>query len=103
MNKFVLKINPELGDVLPPGFEVTQDLLNGCHAFGGWQLCTLRPMMALLRAKTRSGPSVKKATRSSASTKVRSSGSAPKIPANCSRLTLPVGNIRAPVSGTLME
>jgi len=63
MNEFVLKSNPELGDVLPAGFEVAQDVVNRCHAFGGWQLCSLRPMMALLRGKTRSGPSVNKATR----------------------------------------
>jgi hypothetical protein len=36
--------------------------------FGGWQCCTSQPRIARVREKTRSGPSLKKTTRSSAST-----------------------------------
>ena len=97
MNKFALKINPELSYVLPPGFEVTQDLVNRRHT-SGW--------MAVMHFASDDGFAAcedavwafRKEGHTVASVyEGESSGGVPKIPTSCSKLTLPVGNIRAPV------
>ncbi len=68
---------------------------------GGWQWCTWRPSTVTGRSKMRSRPAEKKATRSSASTNVMSTGSVEKMPSSCSKVSVPVGKTIALPPGTV--
>ena len=72
-------VDPERRDVLPFLPEIVQDSVDDLHAGRGMTVLHLAPDHRPCPWKTRDPPSVKNLTRSSASTKVRSTGSTRKI------------------------